>query len=296
MRYKEKPSNRPLTEDIKKDLKKITDIILKKGQEVEMVILFGSYARGEYKTKEDLGDMLDPKRGKLSDYDILVVTKSKKIATDTVFWQEIQEECNNQKLHAPARLMAHDIYDINDKLEIGQYFYKDIKQEGKILYNSGNFELAHEKPINKQRRLKIIKEYYQEWFERNSKTFFEQYKNAVKLGDYKNAAFQLHQATEAAYQVILFIFTNYVPHEHYLFILADMAAKKVDERLRSVFPKKSTKNYPIFEMLDYAYIGGRYDIYFKVNKEELEYIAPKVKELLNIVEEICLVEINSLTG
>ena len=197
------------------------------------------------------------------------------------------------KPSAPVRLLAHDIYDINDKLEIGQYFYTDVKKEGKILYDSKNFELAYEKEVNKGRRLEIIKDYYQEFFEGGSKSFYKTYNFLFNEQDYKRAAFMLHQSAEAAYQISLFIFTNYIPKEHYLCKLSNMAAK-IDKRLRTVFPKKSDYNYKHFEMLDYAYIGSRYDVKFKVSKKELEYIAPLVKRLLDITEEICLKEINSL--
>ena len=292
MRYSEEMIQKSLPINKEQELQKITSTILQEGKDIEMIILYGSYARGKYKEEKDI-DYSDPKSGRVSDYDILVVTKSKKIATDRLLWHQVEQKCNNSEPSAPVRLLAHDIHDINDKLEIGQYFYKDVKKEGKILFNSQKFELAYEKPINKERRLEIIKDYYQEFFEDVSKGFYRGYKFYYDEQDYKRAAYMLYKATESSYQITLFIFTNYIPREHYLCILADMAAK-IDPRLRAVFPKESDDNYKHFEMLDYAYIGSCYDPKFKVSKKELEYIAPLVKKLLEITEEICLKEINSL--
>ena len=45
------------------------------------VILFGSYARGDYKEESDLEP--DRKSGHASDYDILVITEHKSIARNT---------------------------------------------------------------------------------------------------------------------------------------------------------------------------------------------------------------------
>ena len=42
-----------------------------------------------------------------------------------------------------------------------------------------------------------------------------------------------------------------------------------------------------FKLLDYAYIGGRYDPKFKISKEDLEILAKDVEKLLNITKEIC---------
>jgi len=36
--------------------------------------------------------------------------------------------------------------EVNDHLEKGQYFFADIKNEGVLLYDSGQYQLAQEKP------------------------------------------------------------------------------------------------------------------------------------------------------
>ncbi|MCK5601831.1 nucleotidyltransferase [Candidatus Pacearchaeota archaeon] len=43
----------------------------------------------------------------------------------------------------------------------------------------------------------------------------------------------------------------------------------------------------MFELLDYAYIGARYDKRFTVTKEQLEQLAHGVKRLHEITEKLC---------
>jgi len=49
----------------------------------------------------------------------------------------------------------------------------------------------------------------------------------------------------------------------------------------------------LFELLDYAYIGARYDRQYKITKEQLEQLAPCVKKLHELTESICKKKIES---
>ncbi len=137
-----KKSLRHLPENKVDELKKVVSIIRKLCDDVEKVILFGSYARGDYKVEADL--KAERKSGHISDYDILVVTGEKKSVDNAGLWDEITKECNSLKQSTHARIIAHDIQALNIKLAEGQYFYTDVKEEGCLLYDSGKFELANE--------------------------------------------------------------------------------------------------------------------------------------------------------
>ncbi len=49
----------------------------------------------------------------------------------------------------------------------------------------------------------------------------------------------------------------------------------------------------LFELLDYAYIGARYDMHYKITKHQLEQLAPCVKKLHEVTESICEKKIES---
>ena len=64
------------------ELQKITAAILENCSDVEKIILFGSYARGDYKEEKDLAP--NRKSGHASDYDILAITAKKETALDAL--------------------------------------------------------------------------------------------------------------------------------------------------------------------------------------------------------------------
>ena len=271
------------------ELKKVVSIIRKLCDDVEMIILFGSYARGDYKVEADL--KAGRKSGHISDYDILVVTGQKKSVDNAGLWDQITKECNSLKQSTHTRIIAHDIQGLNIKLAEGQYFYTDVKEEGCLLYDSGKFELATEHELTPKEQKRIAQDYYDHWFERAGR-FFEFYQIALKKLYNKEAAFNLHQAAETSYKTILLVFTNYNPNEHYLTMLGEMASEE-DASLSDIFPLKTEEEQERFRKLDYAYIGARYDPEFRITKADLETLATHVKKLLELTEKICKAKIES---
>lgn len=116
----------------------------------------------------------------------------------------------------------------------------------------------------------------------------------LKHGKLTSAAFDLHQVAESCYKTILLVFTNYNPNEHYLKVLGRMSEKHIPE-LSTLFPKTTQKEKNRFKLLEYAYIGGRYDPNFRISKEDLEILAKDVKQLLAITKKICIQQIQNLT-
>ena len=188
----------------KDELAKIISTIRDNCSDVEKIILFGSYARGDYKEKKDLAE--DRKSGHVSDYDILVVTKDAITALNTNLWHEIGEKCRNLKLSADPRILTHDIEELNNKLSVGQYFYSDITEEGIVIFDAGNFNFADRRNLSDDEIKKFRIEYFEHWFER-SKRFLRYFQVGLEEDDFKGAAFQLHQSAESAYKTILLVFT-----------------------------------------------------------------------------------------
>ncbi len=52
-------------------------------------------------------------------------------------------------------------------------------------------------------------------------------------------------------------------------------------------PRETDKEKELFELLDYAYIGARYDMHYKITKQQLEQLSPCVKKLHEVTEHIC---------
>ena len=178
-----------------------------------------------------------------------------------------------------------DIQELNIKLAEGQYFFSDLKKEGCILFDSDQFKLADERELTPKEQQRIAQDYFDHWFER-AKGSYVIHQKAVELREYNWAAFHLHQTTESCYKTIMLVFTNYSPNEHWLAYLNDMVVEE-DSSFGNIFPRKTEEEKDRFILLDYAYIGARYDPKYHISKENLEILAVSVKKLLELTKNVC---------
>src|SRR5262249_32566357 len=68
----------------KQDVLRAVAEVVRAGAPLEMLILFGSHARGDW--------VEDPEGGYFSDYDLLAVVESRKVADDAALWSRIETE------------------------------------------------------------------------------------------------------------------------------------------------------------------------------------------------------------
>ncbi|RFA29410.1 hypothetical protein CAI21_10140 [Alkalilimnicola ehrlichii] len=278
-----------LPERKRQELAQIVDII-RGSVEVEMIILYGSYARGDWKEEKDL----DPERwsGHPSDYDILIVVAEQAVAEDVLLWERVSGALDRARFSASVRPISADVNEVNSEIAEGRYFYRDVRSEGRLLYDSGRYRLAEPEELGAKERLSLAREYFDKWCFR-AKQFYSVYEFLCPQGDVNGAAFNLNQAAESAYKTILLVHTLYCPHEHYLKILA-FEASEFGPVFREIFPRQPEAAAQRFNLLDAAYIGARYHIRFKVTQEDLDYLAPRVKRLLEVAESICREELARL--
>lgn len=274
----------------KDELEKVVALITSSCDDVAMIVLYGSYARGSWKEEKDLKP--ERKSGHASDYDILVVVKNKSFAEGSSIWHQVERKSRELNLSTHIRIIAHDIEYLNMKLAEGQYFFTDIVTEGCLLYSTGQVALSQKRELTPKEKRRIAQDYYDCWFG-SAKDFFELYTYAVTGKKLKKAAFLLHQCAESTYKAILLVFSDYCPHEHYLNILNAMAAE-YDPAISDIFPRDTEEAEERLELLNYAYIGARYDMHYWIAKEDLELLAPCVERLLNRTKEICTKEIERL--
>ncbi len=260
-------------------------------EDVHMVVLFGSYARGDWKDgphEQGRGRLIIHKR---SDYDILVLVAHEYTAQDLTLWDKVKEKLAQNDLSTHVRIIPRDFKFVNYKLTQGQYFFTEICEQGIILYDSGEVELSDRKKLDPAEEKQIAQETLDDVFHK-AKYFYRQFEYAMNDSEYKHAAFNLHQATEFASKTVLLIFGSECPQEHHLDILGDLAADYCP-KLTGILPRKTDEQKKLFELLDYAYIGARYDINYKITKQQLEQLAPCVKKLHEVTERICVAKIKS---
>ncbi len=255
-----------------------------------MVILFGSYARGSW--VEDVYTEGHTTYEYKSDYDILVVPKDPRDAyrrgTEDKFESQIA------KAHASktwVNIILHDIDFLNNKIEFGEYFFADIYKQGIMLFDSGETKLAKPRKLSSEERKKVAIEDYKMWIN-NEADFFDNFKFKLSKNRYKNAAFQLHQATEALYSTILLVYTHYKPKIHDLEKLGKQV-NALEPAFLKVIPNSTPEEKRLFDLLKKAYIDARYKKGYKITKKELEYLGDKVKKLERLTRKKCKEKIES---
>lgn len=270
--------------------------ILSAFKEVEMVILFGSYARGNWTEDQYIEKSITYEYR--SDYDILVVLTHEDLKQKFRIEDKVKAELvSTGKVKTPVSLIFHGIKHLNSALTIGNYFFKDIKEEGKVLYDSEKFKLVDPKKLTPKQYQQKAQEYFDQWF-KSAEMFFLDFETNLQRGlndsdFYSKAAFELHQATERYYTTILLVFTDYRPKDHNLETLS-IKVEMYDKRF-AVFPQTTDEEKRLFELLKKAYIDARYKMdEYAITKSELEYLANKVDELKELTKRICKEKIQEL--
>ena len=187
-------------------------------------------------------------------------------------------------------LITETIQHVNEKLEKSQYFFSDIKKEGILLYDSGEFKLAEGRDLSWEERKEIAQDDYDEWFPYGCGLLLDT-GNPMGLGEFKLGAFYLHQATESFYNAILLVFSRYKGKIHDIEKLGSLASNYSDELLK-IFPRDTEEHNRLFVLLKEAYIRARYDKTYKITEEELLYLIRRVEKLKAVTEEICQAWIN----
>jgi predicted nucleotidyltransferase/HEPN domain-containing protein len=278
-----------LPEAKQSELRQIAAVILNMCDDIEMIILFGSYARGDWKEEADLAP--DRKSGHASDYDILSVTGKREIVRDSLLWHKISERCNDLGLSASVRIIVHEVTFIQERLKEIHYFFSDIVKQGCLLYDTGQYQLEVNRELKPEEKYQIANQHFEHWFS-GANEFWILFEKAFELEFNNKATFLLHQCTESAYKALLLVFINYCPYEHFLGLL-DKQAREILPSMTDVFPRGTKTDAERFKLFDYAYIGARYDPDFHMPPEDLHYLSERVKYLLKLTENLCRQKLQS---
>jgi HEPN domain-containing protein len=116
---------------------------------------------------------------------------------------------------------------------------------------------------------------------------------AVRDGDFKLAAFLLHQSAERLYNCTLLVMTFYTPHVHNLAFLRTQA-ERLDRRLVYAWPRDTRKHQALFEKLKEAYVKARYSRHYRITADELAWLGEQIEELGRVVHTLCAERIAQL--
>jgi len=244
---------------------------------VEMLILFGSYARGDWVEDHD--------NHYFSDYDLLIVVREPQVAADEMLWSALHDQARALTASTPVSLFVHDIKQLNQEIRRGRYFFSDILAEGVELFNSQRLTLAKPKALTPEERLEVAHYDFQYWFGSGS-AFWHGTAYYQATGQLAHAAFLLHQAAERYYHATLLVFTGYKPKSHDLNALANQIGP-LHPALAEPIPRTAQADKELFTLLKRSYIEARYSKSFRITAQELGILRARVRGLAVAVRLAC---------
>ena len=282
-----KRSTRFLPPDKRRDLQQLVALIREQIKQVEMVILFGSYAKNSYVDYDQRIEFGTPTYY-MSDYDIAIVTRKPIGAVEYSLYEKIKDrffENKNRPFHIHPQFVNYGIDDFNHALSKAHYFETEIKRDGIILFDSGAYKLARRKKLNFKEIKERAQKYYDDKFGR-AKQFLKGVTFYCEDGDYNMASFHLHQSAENFLRTIPITFILYGHKSHDLSELMN-AAKKHTPEIFKAFPRDTPEEKRLFDLLQRAYIESRYNPDFEITKADIDALLPKIELLHDVVEQVC---------
>ncbi|ACB28037.1 HEPN domain-containing protein [Methylobacterium radiotolerans] len=254
----------------------------RRGGRILKLILFGSYARGDW--------VEDHASGYRSDYDLLVVVDGEAFAEGYEAWEQaearlLQELTVTKGLATPVNVIVHSYADVNDRLARGLPFFADIARDGVVLYEAEGFPLAAPKPLTAEERLAEARRYFEHWFP-SAGAFRAAAGFLIQRDNLPEAAFQLHQTTERLYHCVLLVLTLYSPKLHRLDRLRSQA-ENLDARLIAAWPRETKFTRRCFARLNRAYVEARYSPHYEITGEELAWLIERIDGLSGMVTTVC---------
>jgi predicted nucleotidyltransferase len=262
----------------------------KRGGRILKILLFGSYARGDW--------VDDPENGYQSDLDLLIIVSHEKLTDIAEYWYVAEDRI----LHDPAigrqvNIIVHDLDEVNQALRRGEYFFADIVRDGIVLYELPYHPLATPVPLTQADALRMAERFFTS-YQISSDEWLDWTRDALAkggVGTWPNkAAFSLHQAAETIYACYLLTTTFYFPKSHNIKFLRSLSEAK-DQRLIDAWPRGTKLNRRRFELLKRAYVEARYSPNYNIGIEDLDALYASVMRLRDVVARVCETRIAGLS-
>lgn len=249
----------------------------KKNGKVRKIVLFGSYARGDW--------VDEPENGYQSDYDLLIIVSHANLTDIAEYWYVAEDKIlRDAEIARPVNIIVHTLEEVNRGLKRGEYFWVDIARDGIVLYDLPGSELTTPMPLTASDAYEMASGYFADWSAKVN--------DALEIADFciekrkfNDAAFTLHQAAERAYTCFLLVRSQYVPRSHNLKFLRSLAEDR-DPRLVEAWPRATKLDRRRFELAKRAYVEARYSASYDISSDDLQAIRSAVTMLRDTVEAV----------
>lgn len=254
----------------------------KKNGKVRKIVLFGSYARGDW--------VDEPENGYQSDYDLLIIVSHADLTEIADYWYVAEDKIlRDAAIARPVNIIVHTLDEVNRGLMRGEYFWVDIARDGVVLYDLPGSELAAPMPLTASDAYEMASGYFAEWLPSVDRALATAKDQALKgvddLGWRKDAAFSFHQAAERAYTCFLLVRSQYIPRSHNLKFLRSLTEDR-EPRLARCWPRATKVDRRRFELAKRAYVEARYSAAYDIGSDDLQAIRSAVTMLRDTVETV----------
>ena len=243
-------------------LDEITNVILKRCPQVQMIIHLGTHP--------------EP----FTFYLLILIGDEEKTPEHEV-GNKIEDNC---QYLAPVHAIVHKANSAKEALNIGRRFWSNVVEKGFIVYQSPELLLPEHQEITKEILIERAKFNWERWGVQGNE-FLKGAELYRADSNFRLAAFLLHQSVESVLKAIIQTILGYRVQMHNLSRLLRLTLLFSDE-LKNVFDLRTTEGAQIFTFLQNAYSQSRYNSSFEPNEESVRILAKRVNFFYSTAESI----------
>jgi HEPN domain-containing protein len=206
---------------------------------------------------------------------------------------EVQDYINTHISGIKITIIVHGKSSVEQAINQGNSFFIDIYMKGESFYHAIDGLSTHQCPNLNQRKQALKR---QDCFLDHYDTaagFLFAAESCADRAYYNNALFMLHQTLEHACIALIRLFINYRPATHSLTKSLNLCLCFSDEP-DGFFPRRTTEEKRLFELLSSGYSDARYNNKFKAVENDVSILRFQLRDFLTLTRELGYAKIDLL--
>ena len=264
----------------------VTDIIVK-AVHPEFIFLLGS--SWEQQRSVSIFASMPATHQQVTHYDLLVIVPVEERRSVDEICDIIENRC---RVHAVVTAIVFPVDRFLHLLEAGHPFCCEVVRVAKQWHDAGNIPLPEPPVCNASELLLQAQHAFARWIGMADE-FLAGAGFYCSRKQFAMAAFMLHQVVERCYVGLMLVMTGYRPGTHNLDKLSRYV-RVFSASLSMIFPRNSTKEENLFQLLQKAYIHTRYKDDYVITGHDAGTLLSRAEQLLEVVKGLCKEKINAL--
>jgi uncharacterized protein len=211
---------------------------------------------------------------------LILTSESEKRSNDEL--QDIIE--NRSNLGIPLTAFIMQVGQFNIWLKREHPFALKVFQNARLCFDRGNISLSVPDKLNESGAKEVLREEFEHKI-RKAVEFLAGAELFIVRTQNEMAAFNLHQAAEQIYTGIIRFKTGFQVQSHNLDKLYRYS-KYLLPGLKDIFPRGVENENKLFQCLQKAYLGSRYNADYSIKHEMVSLLFERVNKLLILCQSI----------